>query len=121
MTTLLTAALERELVSRPDEFDEVTGRHTAAKTEPLLDPLAAVQGQLDELLSAGIEMRRTAYARDVSRAEKTRRTAQALSAFGLDATAEGGNVVVQPWSEEEDDLMNAIFALIDLRYPEPTP
>lgn len=99
----------------------MTGRHTAAKTEPLLDPLAAVQGQLDELLPAGIEMRRTAYARDVSRAEKTRRTAQALSAFGLDATVEGGNVVVQPWSEEEDDLMNAIFALIDLRYPEPTP
>lgn len=60
-----------------------------------------------------------AFARDISPAEKALRSVRALTAFGLPAQVEDGHVVLQPWAEEEEDqLLQAVLALLDLRYPD---
>lgn len=116
VTDLLTVALRQALVERPEDFAPRTGSPVEPRlwgpgeTPPTEDP----PQQLRDHTPVG---GREAYARDVTTEEKLLRSAQALTAFGLEAEVEDGYLIMHPWSDGEDDLINAVLGLLDLRYP----
>lgn len=116
VTGLLTAALRRALVDRPGAFGPTTGVLVEPRVVEVEDPDAVepVQRLLGQAPAGGA----AGFARAVPAEEKARRSARALSAFGFDAEVEDGHVVLQPWADEEDELLHAVLALLDLRYPD---
>ncbi|QFG67958.1 hypothetical protein [Ornithinimicrobium pratense] len=117
-TELLTTALQRALTERPDAFAPTTG----SLVEPRSSATEGVTTSADpvlQLLHDAAARERAAYAQDLPAGDKLLRSAQALTAFGLAAGVEDGQLVLQPWADEEDQLVQAVFTLLDLRYPEP--
>lgn len=113
----LTSALQRALIERPDAFAPATGTFVQPRTSgPEEGPLPA--DPLLQVLSDAAVGGWATFAQDIPVAEKALRSAQALTAFGLTAHVEDREVVVQPWTEEEDQLLQAVLALLDLRYPD---
>jgi hypothetical protein len=116
VTSQLTAALRQALAERPAEFGATTGFAVDPRT---VEPGAQDPSDVDPVQRLLADAAGTGRAGDAVPAdEKLRRSAQALLAFGFDAEVEDGLLVLHPWADEEDELLQAVLALLHLRYPD---